>query len=265
MPIHRPYSRDPNAPPSVTTVLNTLSKPGLSWGAAKETAQYAVHHTDWLLKESHLAVDQLRRHHKGVWDHRALLGTAVHSVNTTWAQGKSLNTSSLVDSMRAKSRLWSRMEPGEIRTALRPMVSGLAQAWQTLDPETVDVDKVVRYTGDLAYIGTYDWVFKMHGLTYLVDLKTTGKDAEQAKPYWDTWRLQLAAYRGATEVVDYDGTEEVGVSAMPKIDRTAILQVCADGTWQFWECLADVDEHAAFMALRAVYAWRVAEGEVSGL
>jgi hypothetical protein len=157
------------------------------------------------------------------------------------------------------------MEPGEIRAALRPMVSGLAQAWQTLDPETVDVDKVVRYADHLPYIGTYDWVFKLHGLTYLVDVKTTGKDADQAKPFWDTWRLQLAAYRGATEVVEYDGTEETGTSPMPKIDRTAILMVCADGTWRFLECMADVDEHEAFMGLRKLYEWRKAEGEVSGL
>jgi PD-(D/E)XK nuclease superfamily len=264
MAIHRPYAKDPNAPPSVTTVLDTMSKPGLSWAAAKETAQYAVNHTDWLLKESHMAVDQLRRHHRGVWDHRALLGTALHTVNSAWATGETLNVSALVDKMRAKSRLWARMEPGEIRTALRPMVSGLAQAWQTLEPKTVDVDRVVRTSGEtLGYIGTYDWVVMVDGLTYLVDLKTTGKAAEKAKPFWDTWRLQLAAYRHASEVVNYEGREEVGTEAMPKVDRTAVLMVCADGSWQFLECSADHEEHAVFLALRAVYGWRKDQGEVA--
>ena len=262
MAIHRPYAKDPNAPPSVTTVLDALSKPGLPWAAAKETAQYAVHHTDWLLKESHLAVDQLRRHHRGIWDHRALLGTALHTVNSAWATGETLNVSQLVDRMRARSRLWSRMEPSEIRSALRPMVSGLAQAWQALEPQTESVDEVVRFNDPtLGYIGTYDWVFTIDGLTYLVDVKSTGKSGEDAKPFWDTWRLQLAAYRYATEVVQYEGRTEVGTKPMPKVDRTAVLMVCADGVWQFMECSATDIEHSAFLALRAVYGWRQDVGD----
>jgi len=82
---HRPYAKTPGGPPSVTQVLSILSAPGLSWGAARETALYAVHHQDqWSGLRTADAVDSLYKHHRGVWDHRALLGTAIHQINAEW-------------------------------------------------------------------------------------------------------------------------------------------------------------------------------------
>src|SRR4051812_24380141 len=102
---HRPYAKTPGSPPSVTQVLGILSAPGLSWGAARETALYAVHHQDlWSGLGSSAAVDTLYRHHRGVWDHRALLGTAVHQINAEWCQGHTVRVSDVIQEMREASR-----------------------------------------------------------------------------------------------------------------------------------------------------------------
>lgn len=267
MPGHRPYAKNPNAPPSVTQIINTLDKPGLSWGAAKETAQYAVHHlSKWADLPTSDAVSTLYRHHRGVWDHRALVGSALHEVNAQWCQGNAVSLRAVVDGIRDRSSLWKRVPASELYAELLPMADGLAQWWKDARPEPLSWEEVVRYPREgLAYIGTLDWRAQVNGKAVLLDLKTTGNRQAGKGKYWDSWRLQLAAYRYATEAVLYDtGDQECGLMELPEVEAAAVIHLYGDGHVEFNPVKAGPREHEIFLALRRVYGWRTGEGQGMG-
>jgi hypothetical protein len=268
MPGHRPYAKDPNAPPSVTQIINTLDKPGLSWGAARETANYAVHHTDqWIDLPAIDAVTTLYRHHRGVWDHRALVGSALHEINAQWCQGHTVSLRTIVEDIRARSRLWQKTPEVELYEELVPMASGLGDWWKVANPEPLSWEEVVRWSThpDLAYVGTLDWRARVNGQTFLLDLKTTGSVKHGKGKYWDNWRLQLAAYRYATEGLVYDDEDHVAsVVSLPPVDAAAIIHLYRDGHVEFHPVKAGPEEHRQFLNLRAVYGWRQGTGQGMG-
>jgi hypothetical protein len=254
---HRPYAN--GVLPSVTQVTGILSAPGLPWGAARETAMFAVHHTDqWMDLPVPDAVNRVYRHHRGVWDHRALLGTAVHTVNAEWCKGNTVRVLDVVQEMRETSQLWRQMPETQIYGDLLPMTDGLAQAWHALEPETLSFEQVVRYPDErLGYIGTFDWRANINGQTILLDLKTTGKRKPGQNKYWDTWRLQLAAYRYCKETVVYspDGLE-MGTMELPPVDGCAVVHIYGNGAFQVDGVEAGPREHEVFLGLRDAYGWR---------
>lgn len=271
MPSHRPYAKDPNSPPSVTQILDVLAKPGLPWAAARETAEFAVRHAEnWSQDSPDKAVDRLRKHHRGVWDHRALVGTLVHAVNEAWALGESVQLGALIDQMQAESRLWQRKGADEIAEEVRPMLEGLAAAWRVLTPETLAVEDVIRYWDPAyPYVGSMDWrsivSFRSRRLPTLIDLKTTGNVKAGTAHYWDSWRLQLAAYRFASETVTYDDSDqEIGTGPVVPVAATAILLVRANGEWEYLPVQAGKAEHEAFMDIRRTFAWLNGEGKAAG-
>ena len=188
---HRPYAN--SGLPSVTQVLSLLSAPGLSWGAARETAKYAVHHLDqWQTLRPDDAVDTLYRHHRGVWDHRAMLGTAIHQINAEWCQGHTVRVADVIQELRQGSRLWRQKAETDIYRDLLPMADGLARVWERLKPDTLSWEQCVRYRSpELTYVGTTDWRATIDGQPFLLDLKTTGNTKLGAGKYWDQWRLQI--------------------------------------------------------------------------
>lgn len=268
MAVHRPYAKVPGGPPSVTTVLGLLSAPGLSWGAAKETAQFAVHHQDqWQGLPPGAAVDTLYRHHRGVWDHRALLGTAVHQVNAEWCQGNTVRLVDVIQGLREHSRLWRQKAETDIYRDLLPMTDGLARAWQKLRPESLSWEQCVRFNHpDLSYVGTTDWRANIDGQPFLLDLKTTGNVHPGAGKYWDQWRLQLAAYRYATEGVTYDAEgQETGTELLPEVSGCLILHLYGNGEYQVDGVQAGPAEHEIFLALRKVFGWRQVAQNTAGI
>lgn len=260
MPAHRPYALNPNSPPSVTQVLDTLSKGGLSWGAAKETANFAVrHYPRWSELKPDDAVSLLYRHHRGVWDHRALIGTAIHSINAQWCEGRTVRVLDVVQEMRDQSKLWHNVPETELYAEILPMADALGKFWSDVQPVPVSWEQVVRHrNGDAAvdYIGQPDWRADVGGETLLLDLKTTGAIRGKGK-YFDQWRLQLAGYRYCTEAVVYgDDNTEKGTIELPEVDGCAIVQVYTDGHVEFEPVEAGAKEHEIFLALRRVYGWR---------
>lgn len=274
MPEHRPYARDPAAPPSVTQVLDSLSKSGLSWGAAKETAEFAVHHQgSWMDLPPRDAVTRLYRHHRGIWDHRALIGSALHRVNAEWCQGNTVKLLDIIQELRQDSPLWRGMPEAELYAELLPMADGLAKFWLKAEPQPLSWEQVVRYTPGpldygygtgLAYIGTLDWRVKMNGQNLLLDLKTTGKVKPGSAKYWDVWRLQLAAYRYANEAVIYRDGEERGSFELPGVDGCAVVHLYRDGHVELNPVQAGPAEHEVFLALLRVYNWRKSAGQGMG-
>lgn len=271
MPDHRPYARDPNAPPSVTRILDTLGKPGLSWGAARETAAYAVHHmAAWCDLPSDRAISILYRHHRGVWDHRALVGSAIHEVNAQWCQGRSVRVLDIIQDIRERSTLWQKVPEAELYAELLPMTDGLSAWWLKAKPYPLSWEQVVRYRPQdrrqgLDYIGTLDWRADINGQPMILDLKTTGSVKHGSGKYWDTWRLQLAAYRYANEAVVYNGEGiEAGTMEVPEVQGAGIIHVYRDGVVEFHPVVAGPREHETFLSLRRVYDWRQGDGQSMG-
>lgn len=260
--IHRPYARKPTGPPSVTTVLGALAKDGLPWAAANETASFALNHQDqWRDLTGVQAYDRMRKHHRGVWDHRAALGTLVHSVNEAWTHGETADLEEMVVALQTGSHVWARMSTDQVVSEASVMVDGLEKAWVNLQPETISSEDVVRFPSERqCYIGQSDWratvpIRGQHRST-LLDLKTTGQNDEKKGFYWDSWRLQLGAYRGCKEIVEYDDdANETSTKPLPPVETCGVLHIRANGEWALHEVAAGGTEHNMFLRLRDIFGW----------
>lgn len=272
--VARPYSRKKKTV-SVTTLVDKLPKDGLIWGAAKESAIFAVQHQDaWRGLDEADAIDRIRTHFRGVWDSSADVGTLVHSVLESWIDGTEWS-SATVD----RSRLHKAKDDDELFAQLLNRmpgyVDGLAMFWSDTQPTTLATEVVLR-TDDI--IGTADWIARLPGLTdgvrffdsdvWLIDAKTTSELDPDKGMYPDAWRPQLFMYRHAAEVVHFHGTDEVAAWPMedcfPRPNRTGILHLRGDGLYQ----LIEVDTDAELLprlveALKVVREWGLTGGHMS--
>lgn len=268
--LSRPYARKRGGPPSVTTVIDSMNKAGLPWGAAKETAVYVVHHLDDVaaLVGEHgpeYAADVLRRHHRGVWDGKADIGTLVHAVNEAWCAGEVAELDRIAAELKAAKSV-KAADPLLLAAQAGPYVDGLERFWDDCQPETLATEYVVRHNGKgVEYVGTADWLAVLHGdavperlrgRPVLLDLKTTAEQDVQKGLYADSWRLQLAALRLADEVVLYDGEgNEVGTGPMPQVDWCGVVHMRGEGHYDLIELQAAGDEKGYFIRLRTIWEW----------
>lgn len=215
--------------PSVTGVLGLLNKDGLAWGAAKETALFAIHHRDeWEHLDAESAYHRLRKHHAGVWSDKAKRGTLVHSLNAEWVAGNEV----------------------ECPPDCVPYVDALERFWTDLSPTWIEVERSVVYNvPGLEFGGSFDAVVDIAGRRTLLDLKT-------GKRYPIETTAQLAAYRYAQGMAVYSplgGLESI--EPMPEVDATAVLYLHEDGTYELLEVPGDRASFDAFLALRRVWNW----------
>jgi|GEM_PF-3182113 len=265
--IHRPYSRiRGKKEASVTTIIGAgKSIDGLSYAAAKETALYAVHHPEaWQDLDPEEAVDLLRKHHKGVWNGRAAMGTLIHSVAEAWCDGEIVDVHALVYEMAETNRdaiTWQGRE-SEVCERADLYVDGLEQFWRDTKLKPVAMEIVVRWPG--LYIGQLDLIADLYlpgrGVTRcLVDYKTTDQLDPSKGVYGDSWSLQLAAYRHATEIVEYELDEkgkvrEVGTKPYDYgIEACIIVHLRGDGDYTLYEVPAGADEFDGFVRLAQTY------------
>lgn len=256
--VSRPYARKRGGPPSVTTVIGLLDKPGLSFAAANETASFALHHQDqWQDLPEAEAWDRLRKHHRGLWDGRAAMGNLIHAVNEAWCAGQEADLEQLIADVQAEKRIWQERTVDQIIDELDPFLSGLERFWHDFQPETLSAEDVVRHPDRInAYIGTRDWRAAIGGRKLLLDLKSTAKMEEDKGLYFDSWRLQLAAYRYCEEVVLYDDEgNETGTKPNEKVDGCGIVHLRPDGRYELFEVKAAATELNRFLQLRSLYEW----------
>jgi hypothetical protein len=220
----------------VSTVLGVLNKPGLPWGAAKETALFAVHHQDeWMHLDPQDAADKLRRHHRGVWDDKASRGTIVHDLALQWSQGREV----------------------DVPVECDPYMDGLEAFYRENQPQFVEAEQSVIYDENpsLAYGGSFDALIRfgagpLAGKTMVVDYKTG-----QRYPIETT--LQLAAYRACKKIGVYDDKGAlVDTRPMPVTAGGAVLYLHDTGTYELLEVPANGDAAAMFLRLRAVWSWQ---------
>lgn len=224
--------------PGATTIAKLASDMGgLPWGAAKETALFAVHHQDeWMSLPTEAAVERLRRHFQGVWDAKRDRGTVVHDLALAWANGQEVDVPEDCD----------------------PYMDALERFWDENQPEWVTCERaVVHDVEGLEYGGRFDWIARMGagemaGAVVLGDYKTGGR-------YPIEVTLQLAGYRYATglAVVDAEGLL-TGVEPLPEIDACCSLYLHDDGTYELLELPVDEGTHEVFLQLRRVWAWNKA-------
>lgn len=266
---HRPYARKRGGPPSVTTVLGSMGTgDGLKWAACKLTAEFAVDFQEhWTQLGRDAAVDKLYRWHQGIWDGRAEMGTLVHAVSEAYSYGEEVDPEQLVFEAANRERRPVRQWQGRERFVVAEFegyLDGLDQFWRDFEPDVVGTEEVVRHVdkGGHAYIGQRDLSVRLKGLegVTLVDLKCTAKEADPANPFaglfFEKFRLQGAAYRGAEEIVQYDddGNETATFPAYP-IARFCVLSMRGDGGYDLIECRAGGDELAHFYRLIDVWRW----------
>lgn len=266
--LHRPYSRIRNKPErSVTEIIGLKAIPGLPWGAAKETALFAVNHQDeWAELETDAAVDRLRTHHRGVWDSRASFGTATHTVMESWFQGETVDLYELVCDLAANERTavtW-RGHEDEMTERLVPYVDGLEKWWNDWTPSGGTAEDCVRTPG--IYVGQRDrWGVNMGGSTWGLDLKTTAEQDGSKGLYYDSWCLQLTAYDRAAELVDYALDEknkvvELGTRPNERVDKHGIVHLRGDGNYALYPVEVTDAAYEAFLGLARVGTWlRAAE------
>lgn len=219
--------------PSVSAVAGLLSMgDALAWGAAKETALFAVHHPDeWQHLDPTDAYHRLRKHHRGVWNDKAQRGTTVHLLAEGWAAGQEV----------------------ECPVECEPYLNALERFYIDHTPTWVHCERSVVYSDPIerAHGGTFD------GIAVLRDGRTGLLDWKTGKRYPVEVILKMAAYRYAQHlaVVDEIG-QFIDVEPMPAVDFCAAVYLHDDGTYEMLELPADRDAHAAFLALRDVWGWK---------
>jgi hypothetical protein len=257
----RPYARLKKPERSVTEIIGLKSIPGLPWGAANETALQAVYTTEWRTLPADEAYNVLRRHHRGVWDSRAAIGTAVHRVLEAWFRDEAVDLAELVDDMarnETSAKSWRGDENATIER-LVPYVNGLEKWWNEWEPQGGTSEDCIRTPG--TYIGQRDrWGVRMGGHTWGLDLKCTAQSDEDKGLYLDSWALQLAAYRWAQECVDYGLDEkgkiiELGTRPNDLVDRCAIIHLRGNDEYALYEVEADERALGAFLSLAKFGQW----------
>lgn len=260
----RPYARKRGGPPSVTTIIDTLNKPGMSWAAAKETAEYAVLYRDrWTDLPDDKAIDTLYRWHRGIWDGRAAVGTLVHDVAERWSWGETVDVAELVDTYANREKTPVRSWQGRERLVAQDVlgyVNGLERFWLDFGIGVVSTEEVVRYTktASHAYIGQRDMVFESPELSgrTLLDIKTTAQTDADKGLYFESWALQGAAYAHADEIVLYDDDgNETGTRPNYPVARFCVLHLRGDDSYELIEVPAGGDQHTRFLQLRGVWQW----------
>ena len=268
--ISRPYSYIRGTEPSVTTILDLLPKPGLSWAAAKETALFAVLHPDkWQHLPEAEAVDVLRRHHRGIWDGRAANGTLAHAVNESYCVGEDVDLEKLIDwtiENDRNARTWADRDRDDLIESVLGYVLGLEKWWADFSPTDVRSEIVVRWPG--LYIGQTDLRCTIDGVDWLWDLKTTAKQDEGTGVYADSWTLQLALYGMGRETVTYtteDAPElkrgfrvvESGTGPWSRPRRYGVIHLRGDEAYRAYEVDVTRDvERTALRLARAYHGWK---------
>jgi len=140
------------------------------------------------------------------WNARGARGTQIHSHLESFLRGESIEE--------------AEDEKG--------YVDALAAFITDHDPKVIEQEAVVL--SEIGYGGRFDLLFQAQrgeyeGLVILADLKT-------GKPHPVEHTLQLAAYRFADGIAEYDESGALaGIRPLPAVDKTMGLYVREDGTY----------------------------------
>ncbi len=205
---------------SVTNVLQMLAKPALITWAAKTASA--------LVLDDPERYDTVQKAVGGLYagrDDAGERGTEAHSIADHYA-----------------TKIWQQKDVSvtdQVFGSINPYRPGIESFFNIMHPDVL-FSEVNVYSRKHGYAGTSDLIAEIGGDVWLVDWKTS-------KAVYPDMALQLAAYANAEFILE-EGKE----IDIPKIDKTAVVLLKADGTFQWTPLFGDFE---VFLALRKVWDW----------
>lgn len=193
--------------PGVTSVLNMLPKPFLTFWAAKMVAEFAVENMGDVvgiaMKDKAAAVELLKGAPRRFTKNSADVGSDAHDLFESLAKGEDI-----------------RVTP-----ALKPYIDHFREFLDIAKPEFVFLEETV-WSDDFGYAGSFDALARLtgdvgdlKGKLLFMDWKTTRSGVHEEVA------LQLCAYSRATHIIRPDGSRV----PLPKADGGAVLLVRPEG------------------------------------
>ena len=192
--------------PSVTNVIDSLSKPYLQTWYAKRAAEDAV---------------QVNVTHPGLMESKPI--EAIKWI-TNAASRTSNNAAEIGDKVHNAAEMLARGEEPEITPEIAPFIKNWNKFVKDNNPEFLHLEataygKTSSNGQTKGFAGTADFIATINGKTYIGDYKTgKGIHTEAA--------LQLSALAHADELFD-EATETM--LPMPKIDGCLVVHITASG------------------------------------
>ena len=235
---HRYWFNGEGPRPSVTTVLEILSKPALIYWKGQEVARAiyrdskAFFGAEWdcgedeAIKWAMAKADESR-------DKAAKLGSSIHLLADMVTRGSETPSDGFKVSDEEKPYLeaWKRF------TAF-------------LEAQGASIVSSEHAVWGEGYAGTYDLILSMDDALWMVDIKTS-------KGIYPEYALQLAAYGHAAGVILPNDPK---LYPMPKIDRYAVLHLRPDAYpvdgYKLIEYPVTERDYFSFISALDLYEWR---------
>jgi len=194
--------------PSVTTILKVIAKPQLTFWIKRETAREAIRTLD---EAAAIAYTD------NIMKKAGNEGTTAHKIIEEYWKG-------------------NKYEKDKIADKIKVYLDAFEEFLKSHTPKLIETEGVC-YSDKYQYAGTFDGLFEIGGLIWLIDWKTSNN-------IYKEHRIQLIAYKKALE--------EMG----KKIDRVAIVQLKNNGlplVEMVGEKEDEVDVFKAFIACKHLY------------
>ena len=217
--------------PSVTTILNVVSKPALTQWAANTAAAWALDNQEWIsnllsVNKRKEAYDGIRYAHRDRRDTAATRGSDIHAVLERFVLGEEI-------------------PPEDQSPYFRSALSFISD-WGA----EFEASEATVYNLSEGYAGTMDALIRSSGALLVADWKSRQGKRVSRTGIWETELLQVAAYAHAEFVLLPSG-ESV---AFPGVDGALVVALCEDG---FRVGVADlVEDFGGFLAAKGLFDWR---------
>lgn len=261
----RPYAR--SGLMSVTSAINSYNwgdrAKAFAWSASGIATYAAVHETDWSVplpddeydctgKQPNLGslCRRIRSKFDREWSEKSVLGSHVHHLAVSWAQGKEITSTPEID----------------------PYLDILEAFYKDFHPEWLELERTVYFRqfepedGPLGieYVGTFDAIAELHcpvcpdfkHCAWLLDIKTG------AGRHDNEWALQLAAYRWASYLTRWEKGkrwEQVIDRPMPAIDHCGVIHLHPDANEPLIWLEVTAEHHEKFLQLVDLAIWDKAQ------
>lgn len=210
--------------PGVTSILNMIPKPFLTFWASKVTAETAIEClpeiTGLALKDRQGAIDFLKRAPQRSTQGAADTGTQVHDFFERIARGEDI---------------------GRVHPDYAPYVKGIHDFNDKYQPEYLFLEDTV-WSDTHNYAGSFDFIAKIEGEIVMGDAKTTrsGVHSEVA--------MQLSAYAFADQIIGQDGE----IHEIPEIEAGAVVHLRPEGV-RLVPARVDEETFNAFLVCRQMF------------